>query len=419
MNSIQARNLVAEKFLLLIFALFLILAPYEHKYIGKTCFLLGLAIWLVINILKYKQRFYRGLIPDNPLNKPILIFGIACLFSIVTSLNPYHSQSVFFERYLMYGVIFWIAAGLTTGSKKNLYILTSALIVSSFIFSLGGVRDYYYYRYVAKTPGIYDERLWTVFDKIIPYYGLPLYLTFFIPFIIIFFIYSKNKWLKAPLLITLALLLLCLIRNASRTAWISVVLSVLFIIPLKRGRKILPVLTIIVVLAMLFMSFNFSSVIKRRLKNTFYTEEWSYRLPLHKSAVLIFRDYPIFGAGLGMYEKVLHTPKYELSSDYIVPKHLNLHAHNTYLEVAAEMGIIGFLAFIWIVIVFFKKALKTVIQAKRETREDGQAIFLGLLSTIIAVLIFAFFSTIITVGTNNSAYFWFLLGVAAGLVSER
>jgi O-antigen ligase len=144
--------------------------------------------------------------------------------------------------------------------------------------------------------------------------------------------------------------------------------------------------------------------------------EWSFRLPLYKAAVSIFRDYPVFGAGIGMYEKVLHTPKYELSKDYPVSKELNLHAHNTYLEVASEMGTVGFSAFIGIFLTFFIKALKKIPVLNKEAgSEDKKAIYFGLMGTISTILIFAFSTTIITVGVNNSLYFWLLFGMATAM----
>jgi len=416
MNSIKVGNLVAEKFLLLIFSLFLIFAPYEHKYIGKACFWSGSAIWLLINILKYKQSFYQGIIPASPLNKPILIFGIACLFSILTSLNPYHSQGIFFERYLIYVIIFWIAVGLTTGSKKNLYILISALVFSSFIFVLGGAWDYFYYGCLERNPAL-AERIWSVFGKRIPYYGFPLYLTYFIPFAFFIFIFIKNKWFKYICLINLILLFLCLIGNASRAAWVSVILSLLFISFLKKRRETISIILTILMLLISLVLFSFSSpTIKNRIKTTLLPTEWSFRLPLYKSAVSIFRDYPIFGVGIGMFPEVLRSPKYELPPDYPVARELNLHAHNTYLEIAAEMGIIGLLTFIGIFMVFFRKALILINKLDREDLENERAILLGLVGTVLAILIFAFSTTIITVGVNNSLYFWLLLGITVGLM---
>jgi O-antigen ligase len=367
--------------------------------------------------LKYKQSFYRGIIPHNPLNKPILIFGIACLFSIASSLNPNHSQRIFFERYLMYAAIFWMAVGLTTSSKKNLYILTLALILSGFIFGLGGVRDYHYFRYVAKTPGMYD-RIWTVFGRIIPFYGFPLYLTYFLPVNFIIAVFTKNKWLKVFCSIAAVLLFLCSIWNYTRATWISIPVSLLLAVFLK-NRK-LSLIIIFFLILLIISGFLFSKpVVKERIKNIVNPREWSFRLPLYKSSILIWKDYPISGVGIGMLKKVLHTAKYKLPQNYPIAEELTLHAHNTYLELGAEMGILGLLSFLFIFATFFKKSLKLICCPHKNFPLGYNAIFLGLFSSIIAILIFALSTSIITVGVNNSVFFWLLLGMCVGFINTN
>ena len=405
-----------ENLLLLNFSIFFIFAPYEHKYFGKICFWIGISDWLLINLLKYKHKFYSALIPVNPLNKPLLFFGISCALSIFFSLNPYDSQSIFFERYLLYLFFFWMGVWLIANFKNNLYILISVLIFSSFIFGLGGVWSYFTYRYIIRTPALYG-RIWWVFGKWIPYYGFPLYLTYFTPLSLFIFIFAKDKWLKSACLINIILLFLCLIWNHSRAAWGSVMLSLLFVSFLNRNKKILPLSLTVSVLVIFLILFSFSfTTMKDRIKTILYPSQWSFRLPLYNSAISIFRDYPILGTGIGMYGRVLHTPKYELPHDYPIPKKLNLHAHNTYLEIAAEMGIIGLLTFIGIFMVFFRKALILINKLDREDLEYERAMFLGLMGTVLAILIFAFSTTIITVGVNNSLYFWLLLGITVGLM---
>jgi O-antigen ligase len=129
-------------------------------------------------------------------------------------------------------------------------------------------------------------------------------------------------------------------------------------------------------------------------------------------AIKIFRDFPFFGAGLGMYE--------ELFGKYWCPPLgyeaiSYLHAHNTYLEIFSEMGIVGFLAFLWIFAVFFKNTFKTI----RNISSDKQVILLGLTGSLIATLIFALFCSIILVGVEISALFWFLFGMASGLLKTK
>ena len=403
-----------EKYLLLVFSIFLVFAPFSNQVV-KAVYCNAAFGWLMINIFKHKQKFYRGLIPKTALNKPMLFFLGSCILSILFSLDPYHSQGVFFDRFLVYFLLFWIAAGFAATSRKNLSILIGVFILWNFVFAAGGVRDYFYYRLV--NPDL-AERIWSTFGKRIIYYGFPLYLTYFIPFNFFVLLLSKNRWLKGAGLANLFLLLPCLFWNSSRIAWVAVVLSIASGIIVKKKKAAL--LSLAVLILLLSITFLFPKT-RDRIKTIPFPSEWSNRMPLYRSAFAIFRDYPALGAGIGMFEKVLHRPKYELPKDYPVPKELNLHAHNTYLEVAAEMGIAGLFTFLWIFAVFFTMAWHWTrgSTGSGSPKNENHAIFLGLAGSIVAMLIFAFGTTIITVGITVSSYFWFLMGLAAGLFARE
>lgn len=406
----------ADKLLLLSFAIFLLFTPYAvNKYI-KYGFTFVFLLWLLRNILEYKKRFYRHLIPQHPLNKAFLFFGIACVLSIILSLDFYQSQGIFFDRFLIFVFFFWIAISLLRDSKQNLYFLIYAFLLAGSVIGLGGVRDFIYYSRICPSLAI---RLWSVFGKRIGYFSFPLYLTYFIPFSFAIFLFARNKFFRIIAIINLVALFFCLACNGSRIGIISVLLSLFFIALLKKKKNVLTGVIILASIIVLICVSLFSPELKERFKTAIYPSEWSFRLPLYKSAIAIFQDYPLTGAGIGMYEKLIHTPKYELPKDYPVASEWNLHVHNTYLEIVAEMGVIGISAFLLIFLAFFIKAGRLIIFPRPEEPEDEQAIFLGLASSILAMLIFAFGTSIITVGLTVSSYFWFLFGVAASFLVDK
>jgi len=188
---------------LLILAGLFIFIPYS-KNIVKPSFCASAGLWLLINIFRHKRRFYLGLISPNPLNVPLLVFLGASILSIIFSLNPYHSQSVFFDRYLPYAVFFWMSLSLMVRGKKevskiNLYFLMGAFILSGIIFGLGGVYDYF---------RLHPGRIWAVFGREIPFKMFPVYLVCFIPFSFALFLFSK-KWVRWIGLISLVPLAFC------------------------------------------------------------------------------------------------------------------------------------------------------------------------------------------------------------------
>ncbi|RJP28973.1 MAG: hypothetical protein C4533_04045 [Candidatus Omnitrophota bacterium] len=410
---------VLETLMLLIFSVFLIFSPYGYKEVGKITYWFVPFFWFFIILLENKKYFYRKLIPLNPLNKPISLFSVACIFSILLSMDPYHSQKIFFNRYLLYAVYFWLGLGLAGRSRKNLYILTGAFFISGLVFSFGGVFDYLRYLVLVKSP---YERLWSVYwGWWIPFYGFPLYLAYFAPFVFTFFCYSRNKKIRTFSFLILIFLLLCLAWNATRAAWISIIASFIFVYIIRKNKKSVHLLVGIVLLLVFIFSFSlYSQPIRQRIITIPFPSEWSFRLPLYNLAMSIFKDYPLFGAGIGMFEKIVPaSSKYMLPADYPVSSGLSLHAHSTYFEMAAEMGTLGLGAFIFIFITFFRLSIANIRRPSAfEPAGIDDNILAGLTTVIAAILIFALSTTIITVGVNNSAYFWLLMGIATSLLPK-
>jgi len=418
-----------ENILLGIICIFLIFVPYD-KHLIKICLCWSVFFWLLINILKYKQRFYRGFITHSPLNKPLLLFLVAAIISTIFSLNPYHSQSIFFERYLPYAILFWMGMSLVVNSNrdsfrphgvslKNLYFLIGAFILSGVLFGVGAVWDYLHF---------HPCRLFTVFGKTIAFSMFPLYLVYYIPLSFILFLnvnqheYSgnanrgkfnifsfsrlvtdKNKrrlWLRIGALVGLLFLVPSWIWQGSRAAWIAIPLSLLLITFIRNKR-----LTLILLLIFTIGFFLLPNLKFERAKSIMSYPNYPERPAIMKAAVNMFEDFPVFGSGLGMHEKLVNH--YSDSEGEI-----HLHAHNTYLEIADEMGLVGLFAFLWIFVVFFKNAFRTI----RIATGEQQTILLGLTGTIVATLIFAFGCSIITIGTQGAPMFWFLFGITSGLL---
>jgi putative inorganic carbon (hco3(-)) transporter len=395
-----------EKVILVVFCLFIILVPY-FRNISKVFIIAGICLWMILGVLKYKRHFYRIFFVSNFLTKPVLIFLGAAVLSVIFSLDPYNSQKIFFSRYIIYFLFFLTGSGLAinfnlkppapvSGIERNMYFLTGALVVSGIVLGIGSIRDYFIFR---------PDRLFTVFGQQLIFHMLPLFFLFSLP-IFLSLTFFGRKWLRILGVSSLFLLSSCCAWTGSRGAWVAVALSAIGMTVLfKRGKKIAISLFVLIMSFAASFYFLVSPDMQLKAANTtsFSTLDIAarHRLELFEAAVEIFKHYPVFGTGLGMYGKVL---------DEYVPIEWNyLHAHNTYLEVLSEMGVVGFLALVWIFAMFFKKSFRIIKNEKGNTR----AILIGLWGIIAAVLVFEFFCSSILVGMQAAPLFWFLLGFTA------
>ena len=192
--------------------------------------------------------------------------------------------------------------------------------------------------------------------------------------------------------------------KASRASWIAFLLAVLFIAFLKNKKLVLYLLIFLIIIGIFL-----PAPIKIRGMALFTPAAWMTRIELWKGAVGIGEDFPIFGAGLGMYEKLLYD--YAPAGGYSEGR-IHLHAHSTYLEILSETGLIGLIAFLWIFVIFFKKSISAI----KHDNSDLKIIRLGLTGSILATLIFANATSIIIVGLQDAVIFWFVFGIALGYI---
>lgn len=126
------------------------------------------------------------------------------------------------------------------------------------------------------------------------------------------------------------------------------------------------------------------------------------------AAWLVFLDYPYIGVGPGMFN--FYYPEY---ADRVG---LRLHtgtrsAHNLFLGIAADHGLIGIILFLTLVIVALRNLVKVRSQAIKEAPDVAymaSGLFLAIISYLATGLFLSF---------AFERYFWVILGLAGALYS--
>lgn len=382
-----------EKTLLLDLAVFLILAPYSKVGI-KVCFGIAMVLWLTVNIFRHRKHFYRGFLAPNPLNRPILLFLGAVILSTLFSISLYHSQGFLFDRYIFYFLFFLLGAYIVK-NRNNANFLILSFILGATVVAIGAIFDYFT---VTTT-----KRFATSFGGGV---FLTQYLVFAIPGLFALTIFPKRILINVTSGIVSFLLILFLIWNQSRAALLAVATAFLLIYFLKNRRNaIVSAVSMLGIFIFLISLYAFP-----RFKSWDKFADPALRPVRWESALNILKDHPAFGSGLGTIELIF--------TDYApILKDKGPHVHNTFLEVAAEMGLVGVITFIFIFIVLFKSFFNFV-KMSSETKDSLIFAFAtGLFGGILATLIISLSCTVITVGINNATLFWFTLGVLASLIA--
>ena len=132
------------------------------------------------------------------------------------------------------------------------------------------------------------------------------------------------------------------------------------------------------------------------------------RIPVWRDTVALIRDYPVFGTGLGTYTwSSLHYQSDLLSVRYD-------HAHNDYLELAADLGVpaaVVFWAGLWILLG------KVSRKALRLHRSHDQILAVGCAGALLALSLHSLTDFNLQIPSNAFLFSW-IAGTAAGIVQK-
>ena len=182
------------------------------------------------------------------------------------------------------------------------------------------------------------------------FYGHPMtlggWLCIFLPLLLIEFF--EKKLLKQYHWLAGLAFCICsagLVFNATRGAWLAVgiVCGLLLIYYMLKSKRNMVIGALFIILISVLLVNNTKFMHRLDTIDDFNKyQSNTERILIWKSAWNMFKDYPILGVGLGQY-----TENYQ--KKYISPqaKEPNLtHAHNNFIQMLAENGIVGFGGFI-------------------------------------------------------------------------
>ena len=196
-----------------------------------------------------------------------------------------------------------------------------------------------------------------------------------IPFVLYLLEYKHKTFIKALFLVLVFAAVFCLTMISSRASFIAVGMTTLAYIvmkgiqfqqsnnfgQLKRTLFVIgPLLGAVLLNQLLFSGSKTTSALQRASTIAVSTKDNSInqRLRYYEDVVTHLASNPIFGTGIGNWKiKSIDYDKLDIQG-YVVP----YHAHSDFIQIGAELGIIGFLLYLGVFVLsalFVLKVLRT------------------------------------------------------------
>lgn len=297
------------------------------------------------------------------------------------SLNRYATKNELY-KIITYSLLFFLIAN-NINSFKQIRKIINSIIIFAFALSLFS---------------IIQKMTWNgkiYWFRVLRYGGEPFgpyvnhnhyagYMEMVIPLAIAMIFLNKDINKRLMLGFMIIVMATTVFMTLSRAGMISLICSFLFLLVmliLKKNLKF-PLKTMVFFIfigSLIFL--NYLGVLDDALNEILTLTDSDLlsqqnRPRVWKDSLNIFRDFPIFGSGLGTFENIF--PQYR--SFYLQARYL--YAHNDYLQTLIECGALGFSIVLWGIVAFSRVAFKY-------SKKDNMSLCLS--ASVVAMGIHSFF----------------------------
>ena len=196
----------------------------------------------------------------------------------------------------------------------------------------------------------------------------------------------------------------------ARTAWIGLLAGVLVALAFRGRRVLLAGAAALAVLAAGAVLIEPSLAVRGAALVNAGDPASSARVRLWRTAVRIWQDHPITGAGLGSFKT--HFEEYKVPGEYFARG----HPHNDFLNILVGSGILGLVAFLALVAVLFHRALTTRARAPASMSAE-RAILSAAVAALVAFLVAGLGQCYLT-DEETAMIFWFTVACAMVVARE-
>ena len=392
--------------------------PFNADTIKLLCFLTVIGCWIARMIAEKKVLFTK-----TSINIPVLSFLLCSLAASFHSDHVENSLETVAHDYLIYVLIFFCMVNTIHSQEQARRILKAMLITCGLVCAYG---LYGYYTGIA----ILDGRLVATFEY---HSRIAKYISLLLPIAVCIFLWYKDIMSRLFLALLIILCSFSLVLTMNRTSWIAILITMLFV-GFAVQKKLLMVIVIGVCALLIFI---LPSKFIKHAKTVTQVDKFfaskkilGERLLCWKASISMIQDHPLLGIGPGkknfrdafqLYggkikeaEKQIKKEKTSVQPKEIKTRKKSLvkgveklsHAHNIFLHIWVETGIVGLLAFLWLFVTVFYAAIKSGRSLKSGYEK---ALLLGITASLISI--FSHGLTDSFWKKPDALFLWYIIGI--------
>lgn len=335
--------------------------------------------------------------------RPALLFGVSTLFFVFLKTNKnqlssifninetrkyiyfylimiagipfaYHRKVAFDFIFLIYlmNILFFLVFLLEVNSMKRLKTIILIITISTFLYSVFGL-----------TKGSFSSGRFIIYGEMFDPNDIAYVLLSLFP-LCFFYIVHKEGLLKRLLaIISIGASIILILLTGSRAGIIGLITIFLLLLFTKLEKvRWLYKIAFLIALFILYFLYEDKINIERYMTITDIESDYnitdeSGRAQIWKRAYQLITENPLTGVGTNCFPMALGYLREDL---FLIPQWQA--AHNSYIQIITETGLIGFILFLSIIISSIKnflrvKNLKVITKEASELKTIGGLLFLG------------------------------------------
>ncbi len=389
----------------LLFILLVIAAPIQETasisyevFLGIK-FAISLLFIGVFAISDYKLLFK---IENDTIEIKLFYLILAVLISTITSFNVSTSIPHLFR--LIFILFLFRSLRLFFAEKKNTELFFQGVIIIGLFVGVMGLLE----------QGNVLVRSRSLFANANSLGQFSSIILLVIIFKLLFSEKNKNYFVVISV-ITVTVLLATMIFSFSRSSWVLFFIGTVILFSYKFGKKIIPYWFLAIIFSTIIY-FTFQEEVNLLLRIdrliTFRDEIWDI-------AFRVFKDNFIFGVGPGnLPSQIGYYFTAPPSIIRTIVYTINFSAHNDFLQILSEIGIVGFLFYLLFLSSVAKKLFTEISKNKNDNSISKNSILA--FSIFVGFMFASFFETSFLFGSFSIAiYFWITVAMTFPLVEEK